>query len=229
MDNMEFNKIFAALLVAGIVAYLGGFIADRLIHPHALEKDAVAIEGIAGGATSGPSKPTGPEPILAMIADADIAQGEKLSRACAACHSFNQGGPNGTGPNLWNKVNAPVASKKDFAYSDALRAHGGNWTYAELNHFLWKPKADIVGTKMNFIGLKKPEDRAAMIAWLRTLSPSPAPLPSEADIAAEQEELTPEEAPAEASITDEPIDADDADPLESEEEAKAETAAPAVH
>ncbi|HIF25751.1 MAG TPA: cytochrome c family protein [Micavibrio sp.] len=199
MDNMEFNKIFAAILVAGIVAYLGGFISHKLVHPHSLEKDAVAIEGIAGSAAGGPTKPTGPEPILAMIADADIAQGEKLSRACAACHSFDNGGPNGTGPNLWNKINASVASKPGFDYSDAMKAHGGTWTYAEMNHFLWKPKAYIEGTKMNYLGLKKPEDRAALIAWLRTLSSSPAALPSQAEIDAEMAELAPEMADADGT------------------------------
>ena len=223
MNNMEFNKIFAAVLVAGIIAYLGGFIADHAVHPHKLKEDAVKIEGIEGGAAGGPAKPTGPEPILAMIADADIAQGEKLSRACAACHNFENGGPHGTGPNMWNKVNAAVASKPGFDYSDAMKEHGGTWTYAELNHFLWKPKAYIAGTKMNYLGLKKPEDRAAMIAWLRTLSPSPAALPTLAEIDAEMVELAPEtEETAASEDVGEAVEAAVEDATEAAEEAVTE-------
>ena len=79
-----------------------------------------------------------------------------------------------------------------FSYSDALVAKGGSWNYDSLNKFLYKPKAYIDGTKMNYVGLKKPEDRAAMIAWLRTLGSSSYALPSEADIAAEKAELAPE-------------------------------------
>ena len=92
-NNLESNKIFAAILVAGITAMLGGFIARELVHPHMPETDAVAVEGAAveGGAASGPAMP---EPILSLIATADIAQGEKLSKACASCHAFEKGGPN---------------------------------------------------------------------------------------------------------------------------------------
>ena len=84
--------------------------------------------------------------------------------------------------------------------------HGGSWTYTELNRFLWKPKKFAPGTKMNYVGLKSPEDRAAMIAWLRNNSDSPRPLPSDAEITAEQAQLAPpkveeaaEEAPSDAA------------------------------
>lgn len=186
MDNMEFNKIFAAILVAGIIASLSGFLSKELIHPHKLKENAYPIEGVedvAGG--SGPKKPQGPEPILALLSGADVAKGQKLSRACAACHSFDKGGVNGLGPNMWDIVGRDKASVAGFAYSDALAGMGGQWTYADMNKMLWKPKKYIPGTKMNYIGLKKPEDRAAMIAWLRTLADNPRPLPSASEIAAE--------------------------------------------
>ena len=101
MKDLEFNKIFAAILLAGIIAMFSGFISELFIPDHDLEKDAVAIEGIesAGGATA---KEVLAEPILAMIAEAEIARGQKISKACAACHSFDKGGPNGVGPNLWD-------------------------------------------------------------------------------------------------------------------------------
>jgi len=206
MSNFEFNKIFAAILIAGIAAMFSGFVANKLVHPEKLEKDAVEIEGGAI-ASSGPAKPKGPEPVLHMIASADIARGEKLSRACAACHSFDNGGVNKVGPNLWATVNAKKGHISGFAYSDELLATGGKWTYESLNKFLYKPKAYAPGTKMNYIGMKKPEDRAAMIAWLRTLAPSAAPLPSEAQIAAEAAELSPvEELQDNADLVEEAIE-----------------------
>lgn len=190
MSSVELNKIFAAVLVAGIVAMLGGFVADILMHPHELEEDAVPVEGaaVAGG---GIVKQTLPDPIMHLIATADLAQGEKLSKACTACHSYEQDGPDKVGPNLWGIVGGPKAAR-DFAYSDALENAGGAWGYEDLNKFLWKPKSYIAGTKMNYIGMKKPEDRAAMIAWLRTKGSSGFPLPSDAEIAAEKAELAPE-------------------------------------
>lgn len=200
MSSFEFNKIFAAVLVAGIVAMLSGFIAGKLVHPHALEQDAVAIDGEAPEAAGGGGKADMPQPVLHLIASADVAQGEKLSKACAACHSFDNGGPDKVGPNLWGIVGAKKGHSGNFAYSEALIATGGSWSYESLNTFLWKPKKYAPGTKMNFVGLKKPEDRAAMIAWLRTLGSSQA-LPTQGEIDAEAAALAPppEEVAAEAA------------------------------
>jgi cytochrome c len=198
MSGMEFNKIFAAILVAAVTACLTGFIASQLIHPKALHEDAVSIEGIAS-AGGGSGAAALPEPIMALIADADIAKGEKLVRACAACHTFSKGGADGTGPHLWNVMTRGFA-KASFAYSKGMSEHGGQWSYAELNKFLWKPKSLVSDTKMNFIGVKKPEDRAAVIAYLRTLNDSAPALPSAAEIAAEQAELGPKEEAAPAEV-----------------------------
>ncbi len=195
MSEFEFNKIFAAILLAGIIAMLTGFVAKKIVHPEHLEKDAVFVDG-AELASSGPAAEKKAEPILHLIASADVARGEKLSKACAACHSFDNGGPQKVGPNLWNIVNIKKAHIDGFAYSDALASMDGKWDYVALNQFLWKPKAYVQGTKMNYIGLRKPEDRAAMIAWLRTLASSPAALPSAAQIAAEKALLLPPETDA---------------------------------
>ncbi len=194
MSSFELNKIFAAVLVAGIVAMLAGFVAEKVVHPEELEKDAVEIEGSAMVSGGGEIKAQLPEPAIHLIASADIARGAKLTKACAACHSFEKGGPIKQGPNLWGVVGSNKASKAGFSYSTAMTEHGGKWSYTQLNHFLWKPKKFIPGTKMTFVGLKSPEDRAAVIAWLRTNSDNPPPLPTEAEIKAEQAELAPPEA-----------------------------------
>jgi cytochrome c len=206
--NLETNKIFAAILIAGIAAMFSGFIAEILTKQHMPEKDAVTIEGEVAD-TGGAAAPAGPQPILAMIATADIAQGEKLSKACAACHSFDKGGINKVGPNMWAIVNAKKGHIDGFAYSEALLATGGKWNYQSLNKFLWSPKKYAPGTKMSYAGMKKPEDRAAMIAWLRTLADSPAALPSQADIDAEMAELAPPP-PAAPPAADAPAPAADA-------------------
>lgn len=188
MDSFEFNKIFAAVLVTGILMSLLGFASHSIVKSDELEEHAYKIEGVEEAGSShghASSKPAGPEPVLALLASADPTRGEKLSKACAACHTFNAGGANGLGPNLYGVLNRAKGSAPGFKYSDGMLEKGGVWDYDSLNHFLWKPKAYVTGTKMNYIGLRKPEDRAAMIAWLRTLAGSKAALPSADAIAKE--------------------------------------------
>jgi cytochrome c len=116
--------------------------------------------------------------ILPLIAAADVAQGEKVFGKCKSCHTVNEGGANGVGPNLWNVVGGPHAHIDGFNYSAAMAAmHDRKWSYEELDAFLLSPKSYAPGTKMTFAGLSKPEDRAAVIAYLRTLSNNPLPLP----------------------------------------------------
>ncbi len=208
MNNMEFNKIFAAILVAGIIASLSGFISHKLVHPHVLSENAYKIEGVTDGAPGGAVVVAMAEPVLALLASADVAKGEQTAKICATCHSFTKGGANAIGPGLWGIVNHDKGAHPGFAYSEGLKAMDGEWTYANLNKFLWKPKAYVEGTKMGFVGLKKPEDRANVIAYLRTLSDAPVSLPSDAQIAAEAADLAPPAA-------------------EKPEEAAPETAAPA--
>ena len=217
MSSFEFNKVFAAILVAGLTAMLSGFIADVLVHPKELKEDAVAIEG--GVVESAGAVEKKAEPILHLIASADVARGEKLSKACAACHSFDNGGPNKVGPNLWGVVGAQKANHSGFEYSSTLAGMDGSWGYLELNQFLWKPKKYAPGTKMNYNGIKDPEDRAAMIAWLRTLGSSKA-LPSQSEIDAELALLAPPE-PEEGEGNETEGDAPEA-------EAQAEEAAASV-
>lgn len=188
----ESNKIFAAILCAAVTIMLVGFIAETTLKAEKLKKDAVEIEnssGSVGGAVN--TGPKLPDPIMALLADADTAKGAKISKACASCHSFEKGGATKQGPNLWNIVGQAKGGVSGFAYSEALIAKGGNWGYDAMNQFFAKPKKYISGTKMNFAGLKKAKDRAALIAWLREQADSPAALPTEAEIAAEQAAFAP--------------------------------------
>jgi cytochrome c len=167
--NLENNKIFAAVLVAGIVAMLAGFLANKFVSPDELEEDAYPIE-VADEPVAGVEVVEEVvEPIDDLIVAANMENGETLARACAACHSFDKGGPNKIGPNLWGIYNAPYANVDGYAYSDALIEAGGTWDVASLNAFLWKPKKHVPGTKMNYIGMKKPKDRADMVKYLQSL------------------------------------------------------------
>lgn len=170
--NMEFNKLFAALLVAGIVAMLAGFTSSQVYHPKALKENAFPIEvaETAAGTGAAAAAPAGPEPIEDLMAAADIAHGEKLAKVCAACHTFDAGGPARVGPNLHGIIGSKHAHMAGFAYSDAMKAKSGEtWTREAINAFLWNPKKAIAGTKMVYAGMKKPEDRAAIVKYLESL------------------------------------------------------------
>ena len=117
------------------------------------------------------------EPISALLMNASIDKGEKIYKKCGSCHNYKKGSSNKVCPNLWNIINRSKASMAGFAYSDALAKSGGVWSYEELAAFIYKPKEYIVGTKMNFAGLKKVEDRANLVLFLRDQSDNPAPLP----------------------------------------------------
>ena len=110
-----------------------------------------------------------------------MTKGTTFAKRCAACHAFEKDAGNKVGPNLWGIVDRPIASVADFEYSDAmvdvLRGRRQTWTYDELSAYLENPKGHIPGNKMAFPGVKKEEDRANVIAYLRTLADTPAPLP----------------------------------------------------
>jgi cytochrome c len=167
--NMELNKALAAVLVAGISAYACGLVAKSFVHAGKLEKNAYEIQAAADtSAPAGAAAPTAPEPIKDLLAKADPAAGEKISKICASCHTFGKGEPARIGPNLSGIIGRARAAAAGFAYSDAMKAKGGSWDEDSLNHFLWSPKDFVPGTKMTFAGLKKPEDRAALIKWLES-------------------------------------------------------------
>ncbi|MCB1538191.1 MAG: cytochrome c family protein [Rhodospirillales bacterium] len=203
----KISKVFAALLIAGAVAVTSNFVAHKVMAVEPLKQNAYKIEVAQADTTSAApaapatdaapavpateaapaaAAPEGAEPILGLLKSADAAKGQTIAKACAACHSFGKGEPARVGPNLYGIVGNKHAHMEGFAYSSAMKGlHDQTWTYEALNAFLWNPKKDIAGTKMTFAGLKNPEQRADVIAYLRTLSDSPAPLPTDAEIAAE--------------------------------------------
>ncbi len=178
MNGFEFNKIFAAILVALLVAMVSGFLAEKLIAPEKLAKNSYIVEGVASPQTeTNAAAPKGPAPIGPLLAKADADAGQKTARVCGTCHSFGKGEPAKIGPNLYGIIGSKHAHMAGFDYSDAMKAMPGNWDFAELNEFLYSPRAHVPGTKMTFAGIKDDQQRANVIAWLRTLSDSPVPLP----------------------------------------------------
>ena len=177
MDALRFNKIAAALLSGILLIMVFGKIGNILINPKTDVSNAYPIEvPEKNSVKSKVVEEVVIEPILALLANANIESGQKISKKCVACHGFESGGPNKVGPNLYNIVNKEQG-KADYAYCKVLASLSGTWTYKELNKFLYKPKLYSKGTKMNYAGLSKTKDRANLIAWLRTKSDSPASLP----------------------------------------------------
>ena len=177
MDSLKFNKIAAALLSSILLIMMFGKIGNFLVNPNTDVSNAYPIEvPETNTAVAKEEKEVVIEPITALLATANLESGLKIAKKCVACHGFDAGGPNKVGPNLYDIVNKDQG-KADYAYSKVLAALNGKWTYEELNKFLYKPKLYSKGTKMNYAGLSKTKDRANLIAWLRTKSDNPAPLP----------------------------------------------------
>ena len=172
------HKIGLGVLVAFWLAFSANMLGDALVHADALAKPAyTAAAPDVDEAKAEAKTETAAAGALTMLASADAAKGAKIFGKCKACHSTDNGGKNKVGPNLWNVVGRAKASGAGYAYSSALKGKGGDWSFADLDAFLTKPKSFVPGTKMSFAGLKKPGQRAAMLVYLRSLSDAPKALP----------------------------------------------------
>ena len=171
MSSFEWNKIIASVLTALIVAMVAGILSNMLVRPTPLEKPVFVVAG--SESTSAPAaQPAAAklEPITPLLAKADPKRGQQLTAICQACHTFDKGGPNRIGPNLWGITIEGMAEVPNYQFSAAMEAHKGQkWTVEELNEWLDNPQHFMPGTKMTFAGFPKAENRADVIAYLQTL------------------------------------------------------------
>ena len=176
----EWNKIIGAVLMVALVTKAIDIVVDGLTYSEALERNVYVVGAPELPATAEPAKAPakkGPGKIGPLLATASVEAGKKTARKCTVCHSFKKVGAKKIGPPLWGVVNAKRARTAGFAYSSGLAKAGGKWGYEELDAFIANPKKSVPGTKMIFAGVKKASDRANLIAFLRSLSDNPAPLP----------------------------------------------------
>ena len=190
MDD-RFNTIAGWVLGAGIVALGASIVTGEVFSADRPEKMGYPIEGVVeegGGAEA-------EQPIAAFLASADPAAGEAVFKKCAACHTINQGGAGGIGPNLWGSMGAPIAHVAGFAYSDALQSKEGAWTWDAMSEWIESPRSFAPGTKMTFAGISSPQDRANLLRYLNSqgsnlpLPPPPAAADNPAAVAAEAADM----------------------------------------
>lgn len=143
-----------------------------------------AVLPVAAAAIAAPPV-TAPVDLGTLLASADPERGKGTASLCASCHTFDQGGANRVGPNLWGVVGRDVGSEGGFAYSPAVAGHAGAWTYQELDRYLTSPARAIPGNKMAFNGVRNPKDRANLIAYLGTLGTTRVPYPAPKPVSAE--------------------------------------------
>ncbi|MDQ7018505.1 MAG: cytochrome c family protein [Robiginitomaculum sp.] len=179
MGELFWNKVFGAVLATALVVFGIKELGHALIHPHEPAEPGYKIAVAEEGGAKEKAKEAAPVKSLAeMLSEASASSGERVAKKCAACHDFTKGGPNKTGPNLWNVLGRTAGTHEGFNYSDAMKAFGKVWDYETLDAFVSSPKTEVPGTAMGFAGLKKPKDAANLLAYLRTLSDAPMPLPA---------------------------------------------------
>lgn len=187
MDAFEFNKIAGVVLSALLIVFGGSTLIEEFAG-HGPEEPVYQLAVVsqesgeaAGTETADAAEPAGDafsfEQVAGLLQQASADQGKTQFRQCSACHTVDQGGANRVGPNLWNIIGRDIALVDAFSYSKVLAEMEGDWTYENLALFLHAPKEWAPGTKMNYPGLKSPQAVANMLAYLRTLSSEPAPLP----------------------------------------------------
>ncbi|MFN0192693.1 MAG: c-type cytochrome [Aestuariivirga sp.] len=180
MLTTRFNLLAMTILGSGLLVFGLSELSAAIYHADAPEKPGMKIDVAA---TEGEGEAAGGEaaaavPLGTLLAKADPAKGQTAAKACAACHDFNKGGPNKTGPNLFGVVGRNHGSVAGFAYSEAMAGKSAEpWTYEALDAFLANPKTAVPGTKM-VLAVKKAETRADILAYLAKLSDAPVPFPA---------------------------------------------------
>ena len=180
MDSFELNKIIAAVLLVALIIIGIGKLSDAIFFVEQPKTPGYVVEVEQAVTASTETKSDTlieKVDIVALMAMADLAHGEKVFKKCSACHLVNKGGENKIGPALYGVIGRKVASKIDYKYSKAMAAYDKDWTFEEMNGYLKKPQSHIKGTKMAFAGLRKEKDRASVILYLNQNSDNPLPLP----------------------------------------------------
>jgi cytochrome c len=172
--NDRNNTIAGWVLFAGIVGLGAWIVTGEVFAGHRPETMGYPIEGVVAEGDGGEAA----KPVEFYLASADVAKGEQVFKKCTACHTIDQGGANGLGPNLWGALGKAHGHVPGFAYSDALKGVPGSWSWSDMDQWLASPKKFAPGTKMTFAGLSNPEDRAHLLAFLNSKSDSPLPLPA---------------------------------------------------
>jgi cytochrome c len=173
----NFNTVAGCVLASALFALVVGKVSNAVVQPHHLEKPAIAVSD-AAPETAAAAPAVELPPIGPKLKDANVENGKAIyMKQCFTCHTADKGGANKVGPNQWDIVGRKKGSHEGFSYSSAMTAKGGTWEYEDINQMIFKPQAFIRGTKMAFAGLAKEQDRADVIAYLRTMAESPKPLP----------------------------------------------------
>ena len=180
MDSFELNKIIGAILGTCILLLVTSFGAGAIFTPKPMEKPGfeIAVKEESQGKEAAAAAPS--EPIEKLLLTSSVEKGAAAAKKCAACHTFEKGGPNRVGPNLFGIVERTRGSEAGFNYSAALKGKPGKWTYEDLNKFIANPKGYLPGTAMGFAGIQKDSERADVINYLHTLADSPVPFPTAA-------------------------------------------------
>jgi cytochrome c len=204
MSDLTVNKIAFCVLGTGLLVIGVNEASHAFFHTAHHETCAYCVE-VPETQTGGPAVvEEGPRDYNALLTSASIEAGQAVAVKCLQCHNFEPGGAALQGPPLYDIMGHDIAANGGFKYSDAMAGQEGVWSYEKLDHFLENPKKEVPGTAMNFVGLRKQQDRSDLMAYLRTLTAGeplalPEPLPAVAEVPAEGAVVDPAAVPADGA------------------------------